>query len=170
MTIIIEHNLLFKQSFLQILILGISLPIVYFIKKIVRFLSHVHVIFLLYFIHFYLRKVAHSANFKSKECRASGAERFVEYIIVVWAKIFLFLFHKHIYKFYTQISKIYLSLISHVYSIWSVEPNNLAGTEFCGMLYHNGRFADMPCNTLAPYVCQTQQMGELNSLSSHIVI
>lgn len=38
---------------------------------------------------------------------------------------------------------------------WTVEPNNLGGTEQCGLIYDNGRFADADCSRLEKYICQT---------------
>ncbi|XP_060084622.1 C-type mannose receptor 2-like [Ylistrum balloti] len=43
---------------------------------------------------------------------------------------------------------------------WTVEPNNLGGTEQCALIYDNGRFADADCSRLEKYICQTPRIDD----------
>ena len=55
----------------------------------------------------------------------------------------------------------YLFVFAIFYRQWELEPDNLGGNEQCAMMYNSGVFTDKPCNSLAYYVCQTSQKGNI---------
>ena len=40
--------------------------------------------------------------------------------------------------------------------VWAFEPNDLGAKEKCGVIYRNGRFADLNCNNTENYICMKQ--------------